>query len=1054
MKYLKTMLLIVGRAALKFSPALIIFTLCGLTSAGAARGNGANADDQSTVKSASDIVFVTTGKYSNTIFLVVPDAGAIYSYKLTADSPMLIDFSLFRVFFKSAEFTRPSALAYWNEKLIVCDKDLPALFAVDLDTLNAQQLYKGVPLEEPSAVTVSDNGTVAVAGHDSPNIVLLKPQSGPQVLKQQEETDEARRLIYVGSHLLVLNEKSGVYNVTEEASKQSVATLQAIQQQSTAPPSPTPPSVTQATNEQPAPPVQVREIFPTPANLTTFTKLNDFAYQNGIFYTSNRIGVDVVARSIDASPTATSEAAKGLRLTITSAEAPTPMRLAVSEDRLFVVDAKNRAVWNLPRPTPVEIRFESSDESSTAAQIKLYRYLFEKKLLPVSAQKSLSDDETLEELLRRRKILISKLPPSGLEQEKNQLVQLICQFNQNFCASNAPQNAQLLNKKIDTDEELVLPNLNLREYLTFGTVNLNGRTVAARLEELIPSQSLREKYSAMTLAYKLNGRVTPADRQAFLTKTDGSITLPLMRWRTTALVPATDLANPSSPLRQLPIAHQGLRLLSKEETTGGASSSGCVSCLLNGAFAAPQSFVDVERDRRTLKNIINFPAALPDMSDITIGVAEHKSTVDDKHLDFFDNGVSAWRPLTVEELSPPEEEDQPAPVAPAPPPPAPTPTPTPTPDRSVQPEEIDTAHEHGTHVAGILGARANSHAPGLLPTVQMFLVDSTRESSLITDIEQRAIMLRDIFIFNLSQEFDTDDYDDLVKIKDQWQFQLFIASVGNDNKNFQSALATKAPILWRLPNVIGVSALTTVENLSDIDIMPGANYGKRYTHLVAPGHHIYSTTPLNTYKKASGTSQAAPQVTAAAALLFKLGVREPKRIKARLIYTAEYLPRLQDKVWGGLLHVSRATFEPGRNLMMTYTVAGKVRAVTLDPNPNNSIKIREGMLDDPEATSSVSISNESIPYPHILRITSQSNGQGYRIIFLKIENGAKRLKIVYNARISGKIRCREFQEWDATATPAAFKGPARCQDDTAYREGINVQSISDYIARTPEKADF
>jgi subtilisin family serine protease len=65
----------------------------------------------------------------------------------------------------------------------------------------------------------------------------------------------------------------------------------------------------------------------------------------------------------------------------------------------------------------------------------------------------------------------------------------------------------------------------------------------------------------------------------------------------------------------------------------------------------------------------------------------------------------------------------------------------------------------------------------------------------------------------------------------------------------------------------------------------GTNFGGRYVQLLAPGESIYSAGHDNGYSRATGSSQAVPQVTAAAAVLYAQGHTEPWRIKLRLMYT-------------------------------------------------------------------------------------------------------------------------------------------------------------------------
>jgi subtilisin family serine protease len=110
---------------------------------------------------------------------------------------------------------------------------------------------------------------------------------------------------------------------------------------------------------------------------------------------------------------------------------------------------------------------------------------------------------------------------------------------------------------------------------------------------------------------------------------------------------------------------------------------------------------------------------------------------------------------------------------------------------------------------------------------------------------------------------------------------LLVAAVGNGDEAFSQPWPF-ASYPAALPHVIGVSALTRTGNVPDY-----SNRDPVYNDISAPGSGIYSTFPLNLtaqrplcanqgysdcgtddYRDPEGTSFAAPQVSAAAAVLF------------------------------------------------------------------------------------------------------------------------------------------------------------------------------------------
>ena len=86
---------------------------------------------------------------------------------------------------------------------------------------------------------------------------------------------------------------------------------------------------------------------------------------------------------------------------------------------------------------------------------------------------------------------------------------------------------------------------------------------------------------------------------------------------------------------------------------------------------------------------------------------------------------------------------------------------------------------------------------------------------------------------------------------------VIVASSGNDSSSSVSYPASNS-------NVIAVGATTTSNTRASF-----SNYGTELD-IVAPGVDIYSTTPNDNYDTESGTSFAAPQVAATAALLFSI----------------------------------------------------------------------------------------------------------------------------------------------------------------------------------------
>lgn len=90
---------------------------------------------------------------------------------------------------------------------------------------------------------------------------------------------------------------------------------------------------------------------------------------------------------------------------------------------------------------------------------------------------------------------------------------------------------------------------------------------------------------------------------------------------------------------------------------------------------------------------------------------------------------------------------------------------------------------------------------------------------------------------------------------------LFVVAAGNDGTNNDDIPCY--PASYELDNIISVANLNYNGALHHT-----SNYGAVSVDLAAPGSYIFSTVSENYYDYMTGTSMAAPMVTAAAAMLY------------------------------------------------------------------------------------------------------------------------------------------------------------------------------------------
>ena len=150
---------------------------------------------------------------------------------------------------------------------------------------------------------------------------------------------------------------------------------------------------------------------------------------------------------------------------------------------------------------------------------------------------------------------------------------------------------------------------------------------------------------------------------------------------------------------------------------------------------------------------------------------------------------------------------------------------------------------------------------------------------------------------------------------------LFVVAAGNDGANTDRQPCY--PASYNLDNIISVANISYDGTLSY-----SSNYGTETVDIAAPGTYILSTTTNNSYSYMSGTSMAAPMVSAAAALVYShyadITLADVKEI---LLSTVTKLESLEDSVLsGGMLDLGSA---------LTYDISN-LSGETFESDPDAS----------------------------------------------------------------------------------------------------------------------
>lgn len=185
-------------------------------------------------------------------------------------------------------------------------------------------------------------------------------------------------------------------------------------------------------------------------------------------------------------------------------------------------------------------------------------------------------------------------------------------------------------------------------------------------------------------------------------------------------------------------------------------------------------------------------------------------------------------------------------------------------------DPMDTG-DHGTHVAGIIGAEHNDsvaksedYVQGMAPAAKIIPIAFISPLGGSLDDAISAIdyaVARNADIINASWGGATCSKTLGQKIQSLESLGvLFVAASGNSGNNID--VEPEYPAAYNLPLQVTVGAISEFETMTGF-----SNYGAQRVHIFAPGKDVASTVPNGGYRLMSGTSMATPVIAGALALL-------------------------------------------------------------------------------------------------------------------------------------------------------------------------------------------
>jgi len=236
-------------------------------------------------------------------------------------------------------------------------------------------------------------------------------------------------------------------------------------------------------------------------------------------------------------------------------------------------------------------------------------------------------------------------------------------------------------------------------------------------------------------------------------------------------------------------------------------------------------------------------------------------------------------------------------------------------------------HNHGTHVAGTIGAVGGNGigVVGVNWQVRIMALKflgaggSGSTSGAIECINYAVTMAaRGVNIRVLSNSWGGGGFSTALRDAIQTAANsgiLFVAAAGNDAANNDAT--PHYPSSYDLPNVLAVASTDRYDQRSSF-----SSYGFSTVDVAAPGSSVLSTTRNNQYATFSGTSMATPHISGIAALILASNpTMSYQALRKLVLFSSDSIPSLSGLVLtGGRVNANNALRQSGTSLRIFRTM--------------------------------------------------------------------------------------------------------------------------------------